>query len=134
MIPAGQTPDLVNTPDPVNTYRHRSMSGDIVITEKNSQARDVRAALYGEAGDRVVVVSGRGLLANAVEPIADFFSGDPDARSGVRVGRADADGDGNADILAASGRRLAVYAWPNFADATPLAPGTDLPVAPAAIG
>ena len=81
---------------------------------------------------RVVVVSGRGLLANAVEPIANFFSGDPDARSGVRIGRADADGDGHADILAASGRRLAVYAWPNLTDAT--APVSDLPVAPAAIG
>ena len=58
-------------------------------------------------GPRVLVVSGTGVLQNAVgavaAPLADFFAGPEDDRGGVRVATKDLNLDGFADLITGSG-------------------------------
>ena len=78
-------------------------------------------------GARVFALSGAlvaaGKIADAyAAPVANFFvGGDSTSRGGVRVGAADADGDGRADLLAGSGAgspaRVRVYLGKDFAGA-----------------
>ncbi len=87
---------------------------------------DGRADLIVGSGDgggpRVLVFGGA-----AGRPVlADFFAGDDTTRRGVVVGAADVDGDGRADVLAATPSRLVavragavVRAFAEFDDAVP---------------
>jgi hypothetical protein len=54
-------------------------------------------------GPRVYALSGQGLLAGLVMQVANFFSGDPNTRGGVRVTTKDLDADSKADIIAGTG-------------------------------
>ena len=75
---------------------------------------DVIAGAGSDGSPRVLVVSGRGLLAAggaaADSPIANFFAEDPSRRDGARVAAKDLDGDRFADLVvavpAADGRRV----------------------------
>ena len=64
-------------------------------------------------GPRVLALSGKDLLAGNTTVLADFFAGDPDSRNGIRVGTADLDGDGKADLVVGAGQftgaRVVVY-------------------------
>jgi len=61
---------------------------------------------------RVAAFSGKQLLANKRTTVANFFTGTPDARGGVRVATADVDSDGRPDLITGSGTggQVAVYA------------------------
>jgi Ca2+-binding RTX toxin-like protein len=54
-------------------------------------------------GPRVTAFSGKALLANQYEVRANFFGGDPDNRSGIRVAVKDMDGDARADLVVGPG-------------------------------
>ena len=59
-------------------------------------------------GPRVLALSGKSLLSSGVafaftNPVADFFSGDPAERGGVRVTVKNVDGDAKSDIVTGSG-------------------------------
>ena len=89
-------------------------------------------------GTRVLVLDGKLLTAGDVNaaygaPVANFFFGDGSTRGGVRVGSTDVDGDGRADLLAASGERLparvGVFLGKHITPGTaPSAPDQDLSV------
>ena len=89
-------------------------------------------------GPRVLVLDGKLLTAGDVNaaygaPVANFFFGDGSTRGGVRVGSTDVDGDGRADLLAASGERLparvGVFLGKHITPGTaPSAPDQDLSV------
>jgi hypothetical protein len=51
-------------------------------------------------GPRVLAISGKDILTGVPTVLANFFAGDPNNRSGVQVGAADANGDGRAEITA----------------------------------
>ena len=68
----------------------------------------------------MVVASDRNLRASRPAQVANFFAGDPAARAGARLARADATGSGVADLVVASGGgAVAAYAG--------LAAGSDAP-------
>jgi hypothetical protein len=54
-------------------------------------------------GPRVLVLSGKDLLANTQTQLANFFAGDVTSRGGVRVAAKDLDGDGRADLVTGAG-------------------------------
>jgi hypothetical protein len=54
-------------------------------------------------GPRVFALSGKDLLVGRRSQRANFFSGDPDDRSGVRVAARDLDGDDRAELLTGAG-------------------------------
>jgi hypothetical protein len=54
-------------------------------------------------GPRVLALSGKALMQGQSKSLADFFSGDPAGRGGVRVAVKMLDADSSADILAGSG-------------------------------
>ena len=70
---------------------------------------DVAYSTGTTGGPRVRVVSGAVLSANPgqdayfLPAVADFFALDPADRSGLRVAGRDLDGDGRAELVAASG-------------------------------
>lgn len=73
---------------------------------------DIVAGSGAGGGPRVRVVSGRDLVTGkGVRSVKDFFAANPDERAGARVGISDVDGDGRADLLAATaGGRVTAYA------------------------
>ncbi len=65
---------------------------------------DVVLGAGAGGGPRVAVYSGRRLAAGAGPvTLSTFFAGDPTSRAGARVAAVDADGDGQAEVLAAGG-------------------------------
>jgi hypothetical protein len=64
---------------------------------------DLFAAGGPGGGPRVLVLSGGELVAGRATPLANFFAGSADSRSGVRIAVKNLDGDARADLLAASG-------------------------------
>ncbi len=60
-------------------------------------------------GPRVLALSGRDLMTNAYTVIANFFAGDPNARSGVRVATKNLDDDGRYDIVVSSAADIIGY-------------------------
>jgi hypothetical protein len=81
----------------------------VAVADVNADGRgDLVFGAGPGGGPRVLVVSGQALLAaggaEAVNhPLANFFTGDVDARGGVRVGVDDLDGDGAPDVLTGAG-------------------------------
>ena len=61
-------------------------------------------------GPRVLVLSGKELMAGRRTTLADFFSGDPNGRGGVRVAAKALDPDPQADILTGAVGRVIAYA------------------------
>ena len=47
--------------------------------------------------------SGKAILGNAQQAVANFFGGDPAGRGGARVAMKDLDGDSRADLLVGAG-------------------------------
>ena len=75
-------------------------SGDL----NGDRFSDVIAGSGPGGGPRVLALSGKGLTSNnSAVQLANFFAGDPNQRSGVRVAAKDLDGDGLADIVIGSG-------------------------------
>lgn len=79
---------------------------------------DLAAGAGPGGGPRVYVLSGASLLNNQINPVANFFDGDVNARGGVTVAMRDVDGDGKPDLITGSGAgslpRLNVYATPDL--------------------
>lgn len=75
---------------------------------------DVIAGGGPGGGPRVFALSGADLLAGRQVQLANFFADDPTNRGGIRVTAKNLDGDGFADVLAASGTgatpRVVAYA------------------------
>ena len=71
---------------------------------------DVIAGAGPGGGPRVTVYSGKQLLGGIRTPIANFFAGNINVRTGVRVAATDIDSDGRADVLAATETSAVVYA------------------------
>lgn len=53
---------------------------------------------------RVMAFGARSLLAGNLDPVANFFAGDPDNRGGVRVATLDVNEDGRPDLVTGSGQ------------------------------
>jgi hypothetical protein len=64
---------------------------------------DVIAGGGPGGGPRVLALDGKRVLANAHEPLANFFAGDPTSRGGVRLVVKDLDNDVRADLVTAAG-------------------------------
>ena len=68
-------------------------------------------------GPRVTAFSGKGLLANQQNPVANFFAGDVNSRGGVRLAVKNLDGDNRADLVvgagSGAGSRVTAYAGKN---------------------
>jgi hypothetical protein len=79
---------------------------------------DLAAGAGPGGGPRVYLLNGASLLNNQINPVANFFDGDVNARGGVTVAMRDVDGDGKADLITGSGAgslpRLNVYATPDL--------------------
>jgi hypothetical protein len=84
-------------------------------------------------GPRVLTLSGQLISAGNIDgaynaPVTNLFVGDQTTRGGVRVGSADVDGDGRADLLTASGEGLPalvqLFLGKNITTTTPTADQT----------
>ncbi len=83
----------------------------ISIADLNADGRGELIAGAGPGGGpRVTVFDGGALSRGQVVPAADFFAGDPAARSGVRVASADLDQDGRPELIAATATQVVNYA------------------------
>jgi hypothetical protein len=74
---------------------------------------DVIAGAGPGGGPRMTTFSGRELLAGSQVSIANFFVGDVNSRSGVRVATTDVNNDGQPDLIATSGNEIYVYSVSN---------------------
>lgn len=84
----------------------------------NGDGFDELIAGAGAGGaPRVFALSGAGLLAGAQTPLANFFAGSTDSRSGVRLATRDVNNDGLTDILTGvgigDGSRVTIYSGLN---------------------
>ena len=79
-------------------------------------------------GPRVFALSGAGLLANVstAPTLANYFAGDPNSRSGVRVTAKNLDGDAKADVVTAAGTGSRVIGYSGASTPASGTPATTL--------
>ena len=70
---------------------------------------DVVAGAGPGGGPRVTMFDGQQLMANRHVSIANFFAGNTDTRTGVRVAAADVDGDGRPDLVTGGDSLTSIY-------------------------
>lgn len=83
---------------------------------------DVIASAGQGGGPRIQVISGMQLSTGGLLPIADFYAGDPNNTSGVRVTTARMFGETQETIIAATGVGSRVYTYPGSEMFAPPAP------------
>ena len=104
----------------------------ISITDLNADGRGELVAGAGPGGGpRVTVFDGAAMMRGQIVPAADFFAGDPAARSGVRVASADLDQDGRPELIAATATQVVNYAPAQLFSGSP-SPSAALPLPGAA--
>jgi hypothetical protein len=54
-------------------------------------------------GPRITAFGGKAILSNVLQPVANFFGGDPDNRGGIRLTLKDLDDDTRADLVVGDG-------------------------------
>lgn len=76
----------------------------LAVGDLNGDGKAEIAAGAGPGGGpRVYILNGASLLSNQLQPVANFFDGDVNARGGVTVSLRDVDGDSKPDLITGSG-------------------------------
>ncbi len=91
-----------------------SLRGGVVVTAGDLDGDGYAEVIAGGSpggGPRVTAYSGKALLGNSRDALANFFSGDDAGRSGIRLAVKNLDGDDRADLVvgAGTGRRVTAY-------------------------
>jgi hypothetical protein len=63
----------------------------------------VAAGFLGGPRPRITAFGGKALRSNVLQPVANFFGGDPNNRGGIRLAVKDLDDDARADLVVGSG-------------------------------
>jgi len=84
----------------------QTLRNEVYVTAGDLDAdgyADVIAGGGPGGAPRVLALSGKRVVANAYEPLANFFAGDLNSRGGVRLAVKNLDNDAQADLVTASG-------------------------------